>query len=448
MPLPNSREKMTTNHMTRSWRPASLTAALLTLLLTLAGNAMAQPVDFRTAMELALQHSGTVMAASADRAKAAAHYHEARDAYFPTVIFGSGLGYSIGMPVAIAGQAPSLYNITHNQMLFNLSTRDTMKAAHSDTVAANLDYADKANQVLLDTALLYIELDNTTQRLAAATEQKQAADHALYIAQQREKEGVGSHLDSKRSELESARVEVRLAELETARDVAREKLARVIGHPSATLETVSGSIPEAPALPAPDDLASVALATSDSVKVADEHVVAAKLRARAEHHMMLPSVDFAGQFAEFTRFNNYAQYYKEYSPHNYSFGLNIRIPVMNLSQNARAAAADAEALRAEAEARLLRDKVAAEVVRAQHTVSQLQSAAKVSRLEYEVAQAEIDAVELQVQNGQANAHDMEMAHAAVAAHHVSQLQSQYEFLRAQLQLLRQTGDLRSWALGK
>ncbi len=43
---------------------------------------------------------------------------------------------------------------------------------------------------------------------------------------------------------------------------------------------------------------------------------------------------------------------------------------------------------------------------------------------------------------------MEMAHAAVAAHQVTQLQSQYEFLRAQLQLLRQTGDLRSWALGK
>lgn len=441
---------MTTKHNSlrclRHFLPRTLLA--MALALPLAAPAVAQPVEFRTAVELALRHSGTILAANADRAKAAARYREAKDAYYPTVVFGSGLGYSVGMPVAIAGQAPSLFNLTHTQTLFNLATVEAIKAAHSDSLAAGLDYTDKSDQVLLDAALLYIELDSTTQRLAAATVQKQSSDHALYIAQQREKEGLGSHLDSKRAELDSARAEARLAELETARDVAREKLSRFIGRPASTLETVSASIPNAPALPAADDLASVALATSTSVKVADERVKAAKLRAKSEHRMKLPSVDFAGQFAEFTQFNNYAQYYKEYSPHNYSFGLNIRIPVLNLSQNAAAAVADAEALRAEADAQLLRDQVAAEAVRTQHAVSQLQSAAKVARLEYEVAQAEIDGVELQVQNGQANARDQEMARAGVAAHQVTLLQTQFEFLRAQLQLLRQTGELRSWALGK
>jgi len=57
-------------------------------------------------------------------------------------------------------------------------------------------------------------------------------------------------------------------------------------------------------------------------------------------------------------------------------------------------------------------------------------------------------VELQVQNGKANARDQEMARAGVASHRVTLLQTQFEFLRAQLQLLRQTGELRSWALGK
>jgi outer membrane protein TolC len=422
--------------------------ALLAALLLAALPLYAQQIEFRQAIQLALKHSGVMVAASADRARAAERYHAERYTYLPTVVFGSGLGYSVGQPIAIAGQAPSLYNLTHSQTLLNFAARETLKAAHSDSIAANIDYVDRGEQVILDTSLLYIELDNTVQRLAAAQQQKQSVDHALYIAQQRQKEGVGSDLDSKRAELDSARVDLRIAELETNVDVLRERLGRLIRQSPATLATVTDSIPAAPSLPAEDDLASVALANSASVRVADEHVRAAKDRARAEHRMNYPSIDFAGQYAEFAKFNNYAEYYLHFSPHNYSFGLNLRIPIFNLAQNALAAAADAEAVHAEADAQAVRDQVAADAVRAQHTIHQLQASAKVSRLEYEVAQANIDAVELQVQNGHANAHDQELARADVANRRVTLLQSQFEYLRAQLQLLRQTGELHGWALGK
>ena len=435
-----------TNASSRKFRTPLV--ALLAALLLAALPLYAQQIEFRQAIQLALKHSGVMVAASADRARAAERYHAERYTYLPTVVFGSGLGYSVGQPIAIAGQAPSLYNLTHSQTLLNFAARETLKAAHSDSIAANIDYVDRGEQVILDTSLLYIELDNTVQRLAAAQQQKQSVDHALYIAQQRQKEGVGSELDSKRAELDTARVDLRIAELETNVDVLRERLGRLIRQSPATLATVTDSIPAAPSLPAEDDLASVALANSASVRVADEHVRAAKDRARAEHRMNYPSIDFAGQYAEFAKFNNYAEYYLHFSPHNYSFGLNLRIPIFNLAQNALAAAADAEAVHAEADAQAVRDQVAADAVRAQHTIHQLQASAKVSRLEYEVAQANIDAVELQVQNGHANAHDQELARADVANRRVTLLQSQFEYLRAQLQLLRQTGELHGWALGK
>lgn len=427
---------------------APLLALLLPILLIASRPLFAQQIEFRQAIELALKHNGVMVAASADRARAAQRYRAQRDAYFPTVIFGSGLGYSLGQPIAIAGQAPSIFNVTHNQTLLNFAARESVKAAHSDSVAANIDYLDRSEQVILDTSLLYIELDNTVQRLGATEQQKQAVDHALYIAQQRQQEGVGSALDSKRAELDSARVDLRIAELETSVDVLREQLGRAIGQNPASLGTVSNSIPAAPSLPAEDDLSSVALANSAAVRVADEHVRAAKDRARAEHRMKYPSIDFAGQYAEFATFNNYQQYYKQFSPHNYSFGLNLRVPIINLAQNAVAAAADAEALHAEADAQAIRDKVAADAIRAQHTIRRLQASTKVSRLEYEVAQTNIDAVQLQIQNGHATAQDQELARGDLANRRVMLLQSQFQYLSAQLQLLRQTGSLHGWALGE
>jgi outer membrane protein TolC len=407
----------------------------------------AEPVEFRQAIELALKHSGVMVAASADRARAAQRYRAERYAYLPTVIFGSGLGYSFGQPVAIAGQAPSLFNVTHTQTLLNFATHDSIRAAHSDSVAANIDYVDRTAQVVLDTALIYIELDNSQQRLAVAQQQNQAAGRALYIAQQRQQEGIGSLLDSKRAELDAARVEFSIAELETAIDVLRERLGRAIGRPASTVATVGASIPAAPPLPSADDLSSAALANSASVRVADERVRSAKLRARAEHRMNYPSIDFAGQYAEYATFNNYQQYFKSFSRHNYSFGLNVRIPVLNFSQNAHAAAADADAMHAEGDAQAVRDQVAANAVRAQHTIRQLQASVKVAHLELEVAEANIDAVQLQLQNGKANAHDQELARAEADRRQAALLQNQFEFLRAQLQLLRQTGELNDWALG-
>ena len=425
-----------------------LALPLLGILLISAQSVMAEPIDFRQAIELALKRSGVILAAEADRSRAIRRYQAERYAYYPTVMFGSGLGYSFGQPIAIAGQAPSIFNITHTQTVYNQAVKLSIKAAHSDFVAADIDYQDRTEQVILDTALLYIELDSIQQRLATAQEEKQATGQALYIAQQRQQEGVGSALESKRAELDAARVELRITELETNADTLRERLARAIGEPASTLATLSDSIPAAPPPPPEADIALAALANSASIRAADERVRAAHQRARSQHKVNYPSIEFAGQYAMFAEFNNYSDYYKKFSRNNYSFGLNFRIPLFNLSQNALATAADAEALKAEAEAQILRDQVAADAVRAQHTVRYLEATARVSRLEYEVAQANIEAVKLQSEQGQAGAREQEMARADIAARQLLLLESQYDYLRAQLQLLRQLGGLQEWAMGK
>jgi outer membrane protein TolC len=426
----------------------ALLALLLASMLLASLPLAAEPIDFHQAIELALKRSGVMLAASADRTRAAERYKAERYAYIPTVVFGSNLGYTIGPPVAIAGSAPSLFSVTHQQSLLNFATRDTLKAERSDIIAAGIDYEDHSEQVILDTALVYIELDSTQQRLDAAQQQKQAVDHAFYIAQQRQQEGVGSAVDSKRAELDAARVDLRITELETSADILREQLGRAIGESPATLATVSDSIPATPPLPTSGDLTSVALASSAAVRVADEHARAAHDRARAEHRKKYPSIDVAGQYVQYATFNNYTHYYLNFPSYSYSFGMNFRVPILDMAQTAVAAVADAEALHAEADAQTARDKVAGDAVRAQHTLHQLEASARVSQLEFEVAQANIDAIKLQVEQGHASARDQELARADVANRQVLLLQSQFEYLRAQLQLLRQTGELHGWALGK
>src|SRR5260370_12670494 len=95
----------------------------------LAGTDTAESLPFRRAVELALSHSGTMAIATAEQLRAHAGYMEARSAYIPQVIVGSGLAYSFGFPLSIEGSAPSVVNLNAQSYLLNAAPRELVKAA-------------------------------------------------------------------------------------------------------------------------------------------------------------------------------------------------------------------------------------------------------------------------------------------------------------------------------
>src|SRR5215471_3634305 len=92
--------------------------------------ASAQTITLRHAIELAVSHSNVGGMANVDADRAFAGYREARAAYLPRVVFGSGIGGSYGFPLSLENAAPSLFNITSQQVLFNAAQRSFVKGAN------------------------------------------------------------------------------------------------------------------------------------------------------------------------------------------------------------------------------------------------------------------------------------------------------------------------------
>ncbi|HUO59925.1 MAG TPA: TolC family protein [Candidatus Acidoferrales bacterium] len=406
----------------------------------------AQQVSFRKAIETALKRSGALVAATVDRDKAADLHKELRSAYLPNVLFGSGLGYTFGVPLTIGGFAPSLFNLTSQQFLLNFAQRNYIRAARADLSAAQIDYVDRANQVVLDTALLYIELDSLTERLRTLNEEKQLAERASYITSQRADFGLDSALENKRAQLTAARVAARIAEAENAAELLRERLGRLLGVPPESLQTDHASVPATPDVSQDRDAAALALENSSAVKMANERVKAAEFRARAERDQLLPAIDLASQYQVLTKFNNYEQYYKTFSRNNISVGAVIRVPIFNFAQRTHARAAEVEVVRARNDAGAVRAQVSDDALRSQRSLRQFYALLQVAKLDYEVAQANVDAVQSRLTTGQANSRDLENARIDVSDKYVTYLQAQYDIQRATLQLLRQTGEIQPWAL--
>jgi outer membrane protein TolC len=431
-----------------SWRSALQLRLIITLLfITAAAPLLAQPVPFRRVIELAVQRSGTMAIAGADQSKAYATYAEAKAMYTPQVTLGSGLGYSYGVPLSIEGSAPSIFNLTSQQFLFNMAQKDYIRASRNDWESSKFDIADKRNQVILDAASAYIELDSLDARLTALQDEQKSAEKAEFIGKSRLQEGLDSALDLKKVQLSGARVRLRMAEAQGAADVLRERLSSLTGLPAASIQTDRDSIPKPPEIAQEQNLAQEASGSSPVVRYAEEKVKSAEFRARAEQRQGYPAIDFASQYALLSKFNNYDEFYRKFSRNNYSLGLSIRFPLVNLPQRHRAEQAQADLMKARKEAEAAKAQVNENTLKLQRSLRQLSAANEVARLEYEVAQAGVDTTQVRMQNGEANSRDAEQARLDAGDRFVSLLESNLQLIKAQLQLMRSTGAIQQWALG-
>ena len=426
--------------------------------------ALAEPVPLRRVVELALSHATGTAMASADEQRAAATYRELRDSYIPQVATGAGLGYSYGFPLALEGSAPALFNITTQSALYEPSLRESIRAARADTAVAALNSKDRRNQIIQDAAQSYAELAKWEQRMGKLQE---AADNANKIeveVAERVKEGVDSELDQTKARLSSARVRLRITEAQGAADVLRQHLSALTGLVAAGIQTDPDSIPPSPPLPTTEPETKAA-SSNPSVEAAIEHARAQYFRAHGEHRALLPSIDFAAQYALLSKFNNYQNYYipsrpcltpfgeflcvtNSFQQNNATIGVSIRFPIFNAAQRSHAQAADADALKASKQAEAARNQVSEETLRLQRSVAQLQAARDVAQLEYEIADKNLAAVHTRMDAGSANLHDLDDAQSQVSERLIAVQDVAFELERAELGLMRSTGELEKWALGR
>lgn len=443
----------------------ALTIKWILALMLVPATGMAEAVPLKRVVELALSHATGAAMAAADEQRASATYRELHNNYIPQVAVGAGLGFSYGFPLALEGSAPALFNITTQSALYEPSLRESIRAARADSAVAALDSKDRRNQIIQDAAQSYAELAKWEQRLSKLQEAADDANKIEAEVAERVKEGVDSELDQTKARLSAARVRLRIAEAQGAADVLRQHLSALTGLAASSIQTDPDSIPAPPPLPANKQEPSDTASSNPSVQAAVEHARAQYLRAQGEHRALLPSIDFAAQYALLSKFNNYQNYYipskpcvtalgeflcvtNNFQQNNATVGVSIRFPIFNAAQRSHAQAADAEALKASKQAEAARNQVSEETLRLQRSVAQMQAAHDVAQLEYEIAEKTLAAVHTRMDAGTANLHDLDDAQSQVSERLIALQDVAFELERAELGLMRSTGDLEKWALGR
>ncbi len=198
---------------------------LLGILALIAPSGALAQVSFYTAIDLALRNSTPVRIGAAQVQHAEAAVKLSIDAYMPSFVVGSSLGYSYGFPV---GQ-PSVYSVSASSVAFSFSQPDYIRSARAALLAAQLQLKDTRQQVIMETALDYIQLTSVGQEITALDQQSGFVLRLVEIETDRVNAGVDSKVELTKARLTGAQIALRRLHLVNQADMLRVRLAHLTG---------------------------------------------------------------------------------------------------------------------------------------------------------------------------------------------------------------------------
>lgn len=415
----------------------------------LAVSSAAAQISLSSAVDLALRNSTQIRIASADVRKAIAVIAEAKDVYIPNLVGGSGLGPpSIGFPL---GQ-PSLFNVSSQSLVYSYSQRDYIRAATAGLRSAQMTLKDNRDQVTLDCALAYIQLETDTRELAEMDQEKSAAERLVSIERDRLTAGVDSHMDQTNAEITSAQIDIKKLHLEDDASDQRQKLAHLTGLPASSFIPQENSIPSAPDFSSDDSLVDEALSSNAGIKAA-----AANAESRLESFWgdqkqnYRPQFAFGAQYSRFASFENYSQYYFHFTKNNFGAEVQITLPFFDATRRAKARESAADANHAISEAVQAKHQTTEQVEALRHDLKELRAQLRLNQLQSEYAQEQLEAVQSELKNGTGSPNaaavtpkDEEMARIQAQQRHQEVLNANLSVMRAQLSLMRVIGTIGDW----
>jgi outer membrane protein TolC len=416
-------------------------------LLFIGADARAQ-LSLATVVDLAERNSAQVRASIAEVQRATSVLQETKDVYIPSFVLGSSVGYTYGFPV---GQ-PSVYNINSSSLLYSFSQPDYIRAARAGLNSAQLGLKDNEEQVALDTALAYVQLDNDIRQLAALGDERGYAERLATIERERLLAGVDGRIEVTKAELTAAQVEERRLRLEDDANELRQKLAHLTGLPASSFVTNAKSIPASPNFSLDD-----AIEDRDSLNNAGIQAAYANAKSKRlvswgdEKQNYRPQFAFGVEYNRYAKFNNYQEYYLRFQHNNFDIGVQITFPIFDATRRAKARESAAEAQRASAQADQTKFQTSEQVHSLRHSLREIAVQQRIAQLRSELAQEQLEAIHSQLQNGSGSPgappvtpRDEQQAHIQERERYVDALDANFQMIKAELSLMRSLGSIQDW----
>jgi outer membrane protein len=402
-------------------------------------------LTIQEAVQMTLSHSPEIMLAKAQAARAGEAERESRSLNRPQVIIGTGLAYNNGFPLSIEGAAPSIFQVGAVQSIFSKKNSNLIREAEESAKAGQLNKESARNELASRTALTYCELFRARKIIPLVSAGMDAAGKQLELTEAQLGAGKVRPVDvtlAKRA-LNYARQQLLVAR-------EQEKLAETeLRELTGLSETISIQTAE-PRMNSPllesdaETLYQKALGIVPEILQADATVRAKEFHVEAERGERYPRLEIVGQYALFSRTNNYNDYFNHFERNNFLLGLSAQLPIFDGS-------------RASARVAQSRQEVSAERSRLQRMKSDLKlniqrrlGDLEIARGAFDIAYGDVEAAREMLQvndtllaNGRISVKEIEDSRMQLQLKELALIDADLALSQRKLELLRVIGAIES-----
>ncbi len=437
--------------MVKRIRIAAMGGAMLAMLSVRAGAqeatsqapSTAAPIvlTLKRAIELALQNSKDIQLAKI-QARVADHAAQITKAQFlPNLYAGSGAGYSNGIPETPGGRAPSVFNVSYTEQVFNEPLRGQAKEMQEQSSSQKIVLQDARNDVITRTAMSYLELGKVQHSLELLRKERESAEKILQVTQERQSEGFELPVEVTKAQLTRAQVTQRLLQLEGREDELEVFLRYQLGLGDAQEIQVTPEELPGEAEQAGDNLVALALTNNTGLQLAQSDVRAKEFRLKGEKRGHLPTLELVSVYSVLAKYNNYQQFFNAFQRNNFNAGVNVQVPIFSARVKAAVGLAQVNLDAARAVLGNKKSEVSAEVRQKTRRVRERDAAKEVARLELQLAQQNVSVLQAQFGEGKLNLREMEKARLNENEKWMAYLDANFQKQQAQLELLKIAGQL-------
>jgi len=398
-------------------------------------------LTLKRAIELALQNSKEIQVAKI-QASVADHAAQIIKAQFmPNLYAGSGAGYTYGIPETPGGRAPSIFNVSYTEQVFNEPLRGQAKETQEQAKAQRILLEDAKNSVITRTAMAYLELGKVRHSLELLRKEQESAEKILQVTQERQGEGYELPVEVTKAQLTKAQVIQRVLQLEGREDELEVFLRYQLGFSEAQAIEVTPEELPGEAEQVGDNLVALAMTHNAGLQLAESDVRGKEFRLKGERRGYFPTLELVSVYSVLAKFNNYSQFFTTFQRNNFNAGIDMHIPIFSAKIKADIGLAQINLEAAKVNLTNKKTELTADVRQKTRRVRERDAAKEVARLELQLAQQNVAVFQSQFAEGKLNLREVERARLEENEKWMAYLDANFQKQQAQLELLKTAGQL-------
>jgi outer membrane protein TolC len=402
-------------------------------------------LTLRQALEIASRQNPDVALARLDEQRARENIKIVHDPFVPKVFAGSGAAYTYGYPNTINGNAPSIVTLQTQMSIYNRPRSYMVAAARENARSVTIDAQERSDEVAFRTANLYLDIQSYIKQRETLDSQLPTLKQALEVMQSRVAEGAELPVENLR-----AKVNLSQAEHQRNANLANEEysetlLAVTLGFSAddRVVPAETGQSFQLPAIGSEDNSVAMAIKRSKDMRKLESAVLSKQMELRSYKASRLPQVDLVAQYSLFAKYA-YTQYFPgtRFQYNNAQIGASFTIPLLIGSASSgqyEQAATDIAKLRIQINE--TRNRITTDTRKSYQDMQNTKEMRDLAREQLDLAHKDLSDLLSRYSEGQARLTDVEKARAAENERWLALYQSETQFERSKLAILRQLGDL-------